>query len=117
MLFRSQSIRLNTNPTPLEPGMVMSNEPGIYLTDRYGIRCENLITPVVAQDTDFGRFYRFETLTLFPFDRSLFETEIMSDEEIKWVNDYHTMVRSRLLPLLDKEQAAWLTEKTQPLER
>lgn len=112
-----QSIRLNQNPTPLEPGMVMSNEPGLYITDKYGIRCENLITPVVAEDTDFGRFYKFETLTLFPFDLSLFETEIMSDEEIKWVNDYHTTVRERLLPLLNKEQADWIIEKTQPLKK
>ena len=112
-----QSIRLNQNPTPLEPGMVMSNEPGIYLADDYGIRCENLITPVVAEDTDFGRFYRFETLTLFPFDLSLFETEIMSDEEIRWVNDYHKTVRERLTPLLNKEEAQWLAEKTKELRR
>lgn len=112
-----QSIRLNQNPTPLEPGMVMSNEPGIYLADTYGIRCENLITPVVAEDTDFGRFYRFETLTLFPFDRSLFETEIMSEKEIKWVDDYHSAVRERLTPFLDREEAAWLEEKTQPLKK
>lgn len=112
-----QSIRLNQNPTPLEPGMVMSNEPGIYLADDYGIRCENLITPVVAEDTDFGRFYRFETLTLFPFDLNLFETAIMSDEELKWVNDYHRMVRERLTPLLSPEEAEWLAEKTKPLSR
>ena len=112
-----QSIRLNQNPTALVPGMVMSNEPGIYLTDKYGVRCENLITPVVAEDTDFGRFYKFETLTLFPFDLSLFETAIMSDEEIKWVNDYHRMVRDRLTPLLNTEEAAWLAEKTREIRR
>lgn len=112
-----QSIRLNQNPVGLEPGMVMSNEPGIYLTDRYGIRCENLITPVVAEDTDFGRFYKFETLTLFPFDLTLFQTEIMTDEEIDWVNGYHEKVRERLLPLLDAEEKEWLVAKTQPLER
>ena len=112
-----QSIRLNQNPTPLEPGMVMSNEPGIYLADRYGIRCENLITPVVAEDTDFGRFYKFETLTLFPFDRSLFDTSIMSDAEIKWVDDYHTLVRNRLTPYLNEEEARWLADKTQPLKK
>lgn len=111
------SIRLNYNPTPLEPGMVMSNEPGIYLADDYGIRCENLITPVVAEDTDFGRFYKFEALTLFPFDLSLFETSIMSDEEIRWVNDYHKLVRERLLPFLNDEEKAWLTEKTKELKR
>lgn len=112
-----QSIRLNQNPTALEPGMVMSNEPGIYLTDQYGIRCENLITPVVAEDTDFGRFYKFETLTLFPFDLSLFETDIMSDEEIRWLNDYHKKVFDRLSPLLNKEETEWLKEKTRELRR
>lgn len=110
-----QSIRLNHNPTPLEPGMVMSNEPGIYLADNYGIRCENLITPVTAEDTDFGRFYKFETLTLFPFDRTLFDTSIMTEKEIQWVDDYHRKVRDRLTPFLNEEEAAWLEEKTQPL--
>lgn len=112
-----QSIRLNQNPTPLEPGMITSNEPGLYLTDKYGIRCENLIVTVVAEDTDFGRFYKFHPVTLFPFDLSLFETEIMSDEEIDWLNDYHKEVRERLTPLLNQEEAAWLAEKTKPLTR
>lgn len=112
-----QNIRLNTNPTPLEPGMITSNEPGIYLTDKYGIRCENLIVTVDDLNTDFGPFYSFKTVTLFPFDLNLFETEIMSDEEIKWVNDYHKMVRERLTPLLNEEEAAWLSDKTKELKR
>lgn len=111
-----QNIRLNINPTPLEPGMVTSNEPGIYLEGRYGIRCENLIVTEPAMTTEFGEFYRFRTLTLFPFDLNLFETEIMSDEEIKWVNDYHTYVRRELTPLLSPDEAKWLEEKTQPLK-
>lgn len=112
-----QNIRLNINPTPLQPGMVTSNEPGLYLSDRYGIRCENLIATVEAETTEFGRFLKFDTLTLFPFDLNLFETSIMSDAEIKWVNDYHTRVRERLTPLLAPEEAAWLAEKTKPLTR
>lgn len=112
-----QNIRLNINPTPLEPGMITSNEPGIYLTDKYGIRCENLIVTVEDLNTDFGQFYKFKTVTLFPFDLSLLETEIMSDEEIKWINDYHAMVRERLTPLLNKEEAEWLAEKTKELKR
>ena len=111
-----QSIRLNYNPTPLEPGMVMSNEPGLYLTDRYGIRTENLITPVVAGDTDFGRFYKFQTLTLFPYDINLMEIEIMTEREIEYVNNYHKMVRERLTPLLDEKEAAWLAEKTREIK-
>ena len=112
-----QNIRLNINPTPLQPGMVTSNEPGLYLSDRYGIRCENLIATVEAETTEFGRFLKFDTLTLFPFDLSLFETSIMSDAEIKWVNDYHDRVRERLTPLLAPEEAAWLAEKTKHLTR
>lgn len=112
-----QNIRLNANPTPLEPGMVTSNEPGIYLEDRYGIRCENLIETVPATSTEFGEFLKFRTATLFPFDLGLFQTEIMTDEEIDWVNDYHAMVRSRLLPLLTAEEGEWLTRKTHPLTR
>lgn len=112
-----QSIRLNANPTPLEPGMVTSNEPGIYLADRYGIRCENLIACEEAETNEFGKFYQFSTMTLFPFDLSLFDTSIMSDEEIAWVNDYHAHVRSRLTPHLSSEEAEWLANKTQPLKR
>lgn len=110
-----QNIRLNINPTPLEPGMITSNEPGLYLEGRYGIRCENLIVTEEYKTTEFGRFFHFHPMTLFPFDRSLFELEIMSDEEIKWVDDYHRLVRERLTPLLKPEEQAWLAEKTLPL--
>lgn len=110
-----QSIRMNENPACLEPGMITSNEPGLYLEGRYGIRCENLIATKEWKTTEFGTFYCFEELTLFPFDRNLFELSIMTPDEIKWVNDYHAMVRSRLTPLLSAEEAAWLKAKTEPL--
>lgn len=113
-----QNIRLNENPTPLQPGMITSNEPGIYLADRYGIRCENLIvTEPAMKSEEFGQFYRFETMTLFPFDLRLFETAIMTDEEIDWLNAYHKKVRERLTPLLTAEEGAWLAEKTKELKR
>lgn len=111
-----QNIRLNANPTPLEPGMITSNEPGLYLEGRYGIRCENLIVTEKKETTEFGEFYCFRPVTLFPFDRSLFDLSIMSDSEIKWVDDYHARVRERLTPLLSPEEAAWLKEKTEPLK-
>ncbi len=111
-----QNIRLNINPTPLQPGMITSDEPGLYLSNRYGIRCENLIVTEQKMQTEFGRFLGFRVMTLFPFDRSLFETEIMTPEEIRWVDDYHKTVRERLTPLLTPEEAAWLAEKTLPLE-
>lgn len=111
-----QNIRLNANPTPLEPGMLQSDEPGLYLADRYGIRCENLILCVPDTVTEFGQFLKFEPMTLFPFDLRLFQTEIMTPEEIQWVNDYHTRVREALTPLLSPEEAAWLADKTRELK-
>jgi len=112
-----QSIRLNYTPTPLMPGMITSNEPGLYRENVHGIRCENLVLCVPAMTTEFGEFLKFETLSLFPFDLNLFETEIMTDAEIEWVNDYHTMVRDRLNPYLTPEQQAWLADKTRTLTR
>ncbi len=112
-----QNIRLNENPTTLMPGMITSNEPGVYREGEYGIRCENLVLTIPALTTEFGEFYKFETLTLFPFDLNLFDTSIMSDDEIAWVNEYHSMVRERLTPHLDAEQATWLAEKTAKLTR
>lgn len=111
-----QNIRLNANPTPLEPGMLQSDEPGLYLADRYGIRCENLILCVPDTVTEFGQFLKFEPMTLFPFDLRLFQTEIMTTEEIQWVNDYHARVRETLTPLLTPEEAAWLADKTRELK-
>jgi len=111
-----QSVRLNDTGAPLLPGMITSNEPGLYLDGRYGIRCENLVLTVPAMETEFGRFLKFETLTLCPFDRSLFDTSIMSDDEIAWVNDYHASVREALSPALDSETLAWLDEATRPIK-
>lgn len=111
-----QNIRLNHNPTALEPGMVTSDEPGLYLEGRYGIRCENLIATVPAMTTEFGRFYKFEVMTMFPFDLNLFETSIMTEEEKEWVNNYHRTVRERLTPYLTAEEAEWLAKKTAELK-
>ncbi|MDE5930336.1 MAG: M24 family metallopeptidase C-terminal domain-containing protein [Muribaculaceae bacterium] len=104
-------------PAPLTPGMITSNEPGLYREGIHGIRCENLILTVKAMTTEFGNFYRFETLTLFPFDLRLFDTTIMTDAEIEWINNYHSEVRSRLTPLLNEAERLWLEAKTAPLTR
>lgn len=97
--------------------MITSNEPGLYLEDRYGIRLENLIETVPAMNTEFGQFLKFRTATLFPFDLSLCDTSIMTNDEISWLNDYHLMVRNRLTPLLSPEEAEWINIKTRPLTR
>ncbi len=111
-----QSIRLNDTFAPLMPGMLTSNEPGIYLSGRYGIRCENLVLTVADMTTEHGNFYCFETVTLCPFDRTLFELESMTDEEIQWVDDYHAMVYDRLSPALATDaERRWLREATKSL--
>lgn len=110
-----QSIRLNDTLAPLTPGMLTSNEPGVYLTDRYGIRCENLVLTIPYEETEFGKFYAFETITLCPFDRKLFDLSIMSADEIEWVNNYHRTVYDRLAPLITEEERTWLAAATAPL--
>lgn len=110
-----QSIRLNENPQRLEPGMVTSNEPGLYLEDKYGIRTENLVVVEPYMTTEFGPFYQFKTLTMFPIDKSLLDLSILSDKEIKWLNDYHKQVFERLSPLLNEEEKNWLADKTSPI--
>ena len=110
-----QSIRLNYVPTPLTPGMITSNEPGLYREGIHGIRCENLVLTVNAMETEFGQFFCFETLTLCPFDRSLFDTSIMTNSEIEWVNEYHARVREELAPELKGHDLEWLNTNTAPL--
>ncbi|MBQ0069205.1 MAG: aminopeptidase P family protein [Bacteroidales bacterium] len=110
------SIRMQQNPAPLEPGMIVSNEPGLYKAGEYGIRTENLLLVVEAEKTqDFGDFYKFETLTLYPYDLDLMDCSMLTAEEVKQINDYHEMVRARLTPHLTPDEAQWLATKTQAL--
>lgn len=107
-----QSIRMEANPTPLELGMVTSNEPGIYKTGEYGIRTENLLLCVPAcSNEEWGEFYKFESLTLFPYDTTLMDMDMLSREEVKQINDYHAMVCESLHPLLNADEAQWLEQK------
>lgn len=107
-----QSIRMEANPTPLELGMVTSNEPGIYKTGEYGIRTENLLLCVPAcSNEEWGEFYKFESLTLFPYDTTLMDIDMLNREEVKQINDYHAMVCERLRPLLSADEAQWLEQK------
>lgn len=110
-----QSIRLNYVDVALRPGMIVSNEPGLYREGVHGIRCENLVHVIPAMKTEFGQFLKFETLTLCPFEPELFETEIMTKEELDWINEYQTRVRETLTPELDSLTAEWLAEKTRPI--
>ena len=109
--------RMNHMPTLLEPGMNITNEPGIYKAGKHGARTENVLLVVPAQETEFGKFYKFEPLTLCPIDKEAVVVEMMTDEELTWFNEYHQMVYARLYPLLNAEEQAWLKEATAPLKR
>ena len=106
-----QSIRMQENPVTLKPGMITSNEPGIYRSGEYGIRLENLILCVEKEETAFGKFLAFETLTLCPFDKNLIRRDLLTDDEIKWLNNYHKTVYDTLAPHLSSECKEWLEEE------
>lgn len=106
------SIRQEFNEVPLMPGMVISNEPGIYRQGAYGIRIENLILCVEKENTPFGEFLGFETLTLCPLDTGLTDPALLTPAEKEWINNYHARVRKELSPLLSKEHVPFLNELT-----
>ena len=110
-------IRMNYMPTPLRPGMTVTDEPGIYKAGRHGIRTENTLLTVPAMETEFGSFMKFEPLTLCPIDKEAIVTDMLTDEEITWFNEYHEMVYNRLSSQLNKEEQEWLKEATSPLKR
>lgn len=109
--------RMNHMPALLVPGMTVTNEPGIYKAGRHGIRTENTMLIVPAQETEFGAYYQFEPLTLCPIDKEAILTDLLSDEEIAWFNQYHEKVYNRLSPKLNNEEREWLKEVTSPLKR
>lgn len=105
-------IRMNEIPVDLQPGMVISNEPGIYIEGGYGIRCENMLSVVKWKTTEFGDFFRFRNLTLYPFDKTLIDFDMMTAEEKEWLEAYHQKVWDKLSPLLSPEEAEWLRGKS-----
>ena len=107
--------RLEWKPAPLVAGMTITDEPGIYLPDRCGARTENTLLIVPYKETEFGKFLQFESLTLCPIDKAPILIEMMTQEEIQWLNDYHQRVFDTLSPHLSAEEAAWLREVCAPL--
>ena len=105
-----QSIRMNENPVALQPGMVTSNEPGVYKAGSHGIRTENLVLTVPAGEGMFGKYLKFETLTLCPICRKGIIKELLTAEEIGWLNDYHRTVYEKLSPDLNYDEREWLKE-------
>ena len=114
-----QNIRTDNNPNPLQVGNICSDEPGLYRTNEYGIRIENLIAVREAKDlgahTTGETFLEFETLTLCYYDTRLMDLSRMTAEEIQWINDYHAWVYAEVAPLLPAAEAAWLKEKCKAL--
>ena len=96
--------------------MTITNEPGIYLAGKFGVRIENILLTVPADTTSFGSFLAFDALTLCPIDIAPIAIEMLDETEKEWLNAYHNVVRERLLPLLsDEADRQWLEEATKPL--
>jgi Xaa-Pro aminopeptidase len=112
-----QRISKAPNLQALLPGMIVSNEPGYYKTGAYGIRIENLVAVRPAEGSAEREMLGFETLTLAPIDRNLIDASLLEDDEIAWIDAYHTRVRETLTPLVDLETAQWLAAATQPIGR
>lgn len=105
-------IRMNHVPTPLTSGMTVTNEPGIYKSGRYGIRTENTMLIVEAEETEFGKFYKFEPLTLCPIDKEAIDKEMLNNEEKEWFNNYHKYVFDKLSSHINGEDLIWLKQAT-----
>jgi Xaa-Pro aminopeptidase len=103
------------NPFALQPGMIISNEPGYYKPDCYGIRCENLVVVAESEASGETPMLEFETLTMVPFDQRLIDTAGLSPPEKRWIDDYHAAVLDRLGSHLQGEELAWLQQATRPL--
>ncbi|MGE6397344.1 aminopeptidase P family protein [Chryseobacterium scophthalmum] len=110
-----QNIRKDMNPQELLVGMVVSNEPGYYLEGDYGIRHENLIAVKESETTIHGTFYEFETLTFCPFFKNDIVKEILSEDEINWLNSYHKTCEEKLAPHLEGEVKEWFLSLVSPL--
>lgn len=110
-----QNIRKDMNPQVLLKGMVCSNEPGFYKENEYGIRHENLVAVKEVETTDFGTFYEFETLTLCPFFTDTLNKDLLDQEDIDWLNNYHQICKEKLSPYLDGEVKEWFLELVKPI--
>jgi Xaa-Pro aminopeptidase len=107
-----QSISPAMNKTIIEPGMLMSDEPAIYREEQYGIRTENLIICYEDEETEFGKFLKFDTVSLCYIDKTLIDKSLLNQKEISWLNSYHSEVYDKLSPHLTDDEKTWLKEKT-----
>lgn len=107
-----QGIAPQNNTVVLEPGMILTNEPGIYKEGKYGIRTENTLVVVKDETTEFGDFYRFDTISYCPIDLNGVVKELLSIEELEWLNNYHETVYNKLSPFMNEKEKEFLQELT-----
>ena len=108
-------IRMEWKPAPLVAGMTVTDEPGIYLAGKFGVRIENTLLVIPYKETEFGKFLQFESLTLCPIDKTPIIKELLLQEEIDWLDDYHQHVFEKLSPYLDFDEKEWLRRACEPL--
>ena len=109
-------IRMEWMPTPLRAGMTLTDEPGLYLTGKFGVRIENTVLISDYMSTEFGKFLQIEPLTLCPIDTTPIDVDMLLPEEIGWLNAYHHSVYEKLSPFLDEEEKIWLENATKPIK-
>ena len=110
-------IRMEYKPEPLRAGMTVTNEPGLYLAGKFGVRIENTMLITEYMNTEYGRFLKLEPLTLCPIDKTPIDVDMLADEELDYLNDYHAAVFKSLSPYLDDEMTEWLANACAPLTR
>lgn len=108
-------IRMEWKPTPLRTGMTVTDEPGLYLKGKFGVRIENTLLIKDFVETTFGKFLQMESLTLCPIDTAPIDVDMLLLEEVEWLNAYHREVFEKLSPYLEDEEVGWLAEATKPL--
>lgn len=109
-------IRMEWMPTPLRAGMTLTDEPGLYLAGKFGVRIENTVLVSDYMSTEFGKFLQIEPLTLCPIDTTPIDVDMLLPEEIDWLNAYHHSVYEKLSPFLDEEEKIWLENATKPIK-
>lgn len=114
---RPHQIRMEYKPEPLRAGMTVTNEPGLYLAGKFGVRIENTMLITEYMNTEYGRFLKLEPLTLCPIDKAPIDVDMLADEELDYLNDYHAAVFKSLSPYLDDEMTEWLANACAPLTR
>ena len=110
-------IRMEYKPEPLRAGMTVTNEPGLYLAGKFGVRIENTMLITEYMTTEYGRFLQLEPLTLCPIDKKPIDIAMLTEEELEYLNDYHATVFKALAPYLDDEMTEWLADACSPLTR